>query len=272
MFQAAKASLNTILKAEPNLSNGQELVTLSILVDKSGGDGDVRDIVFIKGETDWEIGISCKHNHHALKHSRLSNDIDFGLKWLGLPVSNDYFEAIKPVFTRLATLRDETKHLDKAEQHKWTMFENKEVEIYLPVLEAFKFELLRLYEQHQEVPKLLIEYLLGRKDFYKVIAKDKERKTIVQAFNLNDTLSINYQTIRPKTKIKGLSTVLPTRIFSLDYKRGSKNTLELIMDNGWSISFRIHNASSRVEPSLKFDIQLIGIPQSVTNIEEYWED
>ncbi|WP_153047929.1 HaeIII family restriction endonuclease, partial [Streptococcus suis] len=57
MFQAAKASLNTILKAEPNLSNGQELVTLSILVDKSGGDGDVRDIVFIKGETDWEIGI-----------------------------------------------------------------------------------------------------------------------------------------------------------------------------------------------------------------------
>ncbi|HFI0635337.1 TPA: HaeIII family restriction endonuclease [Streptococcus suis] len=272
MFQAAKASLTTILKAEPNLSNGQELVTLSILVDKSGGDGDVRDIVFIKGETDWEIGISCKHNHHALKHSRLSNDIDFGLKWLGLPVSRDYFEAIKPVFTRLAMLRDETKHLDKAEQHKWTMFENKEVEIYLPVLEAFKFELLRLYEQDQDVPKLLIEYLLGRKDFYKVIAKDKERKTIVQAFNLNDTLSINYQTIRPKTKVKGLSTVLPTRIFSLDYKRGSKNTLELIMDNGWSISFRIHNASSRVEPSLKFDIQLIGIPQSVTNVEEYWED
>lgn len=44
------------------------------------------------------------------------------------------------------------------------------------------------------------------------------------------------------------------------------------MDNSWQISFRIHNASSRIEPSLKFDIQLIGIPQSVTNIEEYWEE
>ncbi|WP_374110347.1 HaeIII family restriction endonuclease [uncultured Streptococcus sp.] len=44
------------------------------------------------------------------------------------------------------------------------------------------------------------------------------------------------------------------------------------MDNGWTISFRIHNASSRIEPSLKFDIQLIGFPSAITNIEHYWED
>lgn len=46
----------------------------------------------------------------------------------------------------------------------------------------------------------------------------------------------------------------------------------MVMDNGWQISFRIHNALSRLEPSLKFDIQLIDIPQSVTNIKEYWEE
>ena len=34
-------------------------------------------------------------------------------------------------------------------------------------------------------------------------------------------------------------------------------------DNGWQFSFRIHNASTFVEPSLKFDIQLIGIPIEV---------
>lgn len=72
--------------------------------------------------------------------------------------------------------------------------------------------------------------------------------------------------------MKNLSNVLPTTIYNLDYKRGSKNTLELVMDNGWQISFRIHNALSRLEPSLKFDIQLIDIPQSVTNIKECWEE
>ncbi|MBC7813539.1 MAG: HaeIII family restriction endonuclease, partial [Burkholderiales bacterium] len=29
-------------------------------------------------------------------------------------------------------------------------------------------------------------------------------------------------------------------------------------------SFRIHNASSAVEPSLKFDINLVGLPQAAT--------
>lgn len=34
---------------------------------------------------------------------------------------------------------------------------------------------------------------------------------------------------------------------------------------------RIHNASSRVEPSLKFDVQLISFPSSVYAQVESWE-
>jgi hypothetical protein len=34
---------------------------------------------------------------------------------------------------------------------------------------------------------------------------------------------------------------------------------------------RIHNASSRVEPSLKFDVQLISFPSSVYAQVEPWE-
>jgi hypothetical protein len=33
----------------------------------------------------WEIGVSAKNNHNAVKHSRLSSDIDFG-KWLNIKV------------------------------------------------------------------------------------------------------------------------------------------------------------------------------------------
>jgi hypothetical protein len=43
------------------------------------------------------------------------------------------------------------------------------------------------------------------------------------------------------------------------------------MDNGWQLSFRIHNASTKVEPSLKFDVQFIGMPTSVLNIECKWK-
>jgi hypothetical protein len=43
------------------------------------------------------------------------------------------------------------------------------------------------------------------------------------------------------------------------------------MDNGWQISFRIHNASSKVENSLKFDIQLTGQPTDLFFIDTPWE-
>ena len=36
-----------------------------------------------------------------------------------------------------------------------------------------------------------------------------------------------------------------------------------VVDNGWQISFRIHNAKDVIETSLKFDIQIIGMPVDV---------
>lgn len=35
------------------------------------------------------------------------------------------------------------------------------------------------------------------------------------------------------------------------------------MNNDWTLSFRIHNASSRVEASLKFDIKLENSPKQL---------
>ena len=53
---------------------------------------------------------------------------------------------------------------------------------------------------------------------------------------------------------------LPTEIVSLRFKPGSTTTVEMYLNNGWQLSFRIHNASTNVEASLKFDIQIIGLP------------
>lgn len=60
-------------------------------------------------------------------------------------------------------------------------------------------------------------------------------------------------------------------LVALEFKPGSTNTVEMFLDNGWQLSFRIHSASTKVEPSLKFDVQFIGMPTSVLNIECKWK-
>lgn len=71
-------------------------------------------------------------------------------------------------------------------------------------------------------------------------------------------------------KIKIPRIKLPTRIIEFAFKENSKTTLILTMNNGWSISFRIHNASTKVEPSLKFDIQLKSKPEDIFYLNRKW--
>ena len=67
--------------------------------------------------------------------------------------------------------------------------DNKVDAIYIPLLNAFKDEILRQNSHHKKLPRLLVEYLLGKFDFYKVISLDKEKITRLQCFNLRGTLN-----------------------------------------------------------------------------------
>lgn len=108
--------------------------------------GDVRDILCIRRQNQWEIGISCKHNHSAVKHSRLSPTIDFGKSWFDIPCSQEYFNNINPLFEELRRM-SERKML-------WRELENKEERFYIPLLTAFVKELMRLdNENSREIPK-----------------------------------------------------------------------------------------------------------------------
>lgn len=104
----------------------------------------------------------------------------------------------------------------------------------------------------------MVDQLLDEFDFYKVIGFDNKRITQIQSCNLRGTL--NKQGDKKKRNIELPISTLSTRIVSLEYKSNSKNTLELYLDGGWQCSFRIHNDSTRVESSLKFDIRIIGMP------------
>lgn len=254
---SASAAINFLIDIEPRLShtiNDQDILTLEIVSDQIGQSGDVRDVLTIRTEQNWQIGVSAKNNHRAVKHSRLSMKIDFGEKWLNKPCSQAYFATIKPIFDMLREIKLKDKNT------KWTSIENMHETVYIPILQAFRTELLRLDAENPSlIAKNLVHYLIGTQDFYKII-KGK-RKIEIQAYNIKGSLNQPYEKLKPKAKIPKLK--LPSRLIEVTFKGNSNTTLIVSLDEGWQISFRIHNASSRVEPSLKFDINLISAPHTL---------
>ncbi|MDQ9148301.1 HaeIII family restriction endonuclease [Bacillus velezensis] len=254
MNKASMAGVMEILKLEPGLLNGEGLLSLAIQQDSKGQTGDVRDVLAMRGLEKWEIGLSCKKDHKAVKHSRLSASIDVGESWFGFKSTDQYFKNIIPLF----------KELDELKQKGlfWRELENKSENFYKPVLEALNNELKVLDGMYPgEIPKRLLSYLLGRHDFYKAIVDTKNKTTEIQAFNLYGTLNKIIHGNRPKLRVPQLK--LPKRFYDIHFKEGSNTTLIIVCDEGWTISARIHNASSKVESSLKLDVQIAGLPPTL---------
>ena len=229
---AAKEAVTFLWANDSRLSKADSVLMQG---DMQGRHGDPRDILIETPSS--TIGISAKHRHDALKHPRLSETIDFGRKWYDIPCSNLYWKTVRPIFSELRT-----------RSGKWSDLPNKEAAYYLPVLTAF----IREINSYAD-PKRLMRYLLGRFDFYKVI---KDNGSIVmQSFNITGTLSW------------GKTLPLPSEIVNFAMHSDSNTTAMLHMDNGWQISFRIHNARGSIEPSLKFDVRLVGSPEVLVRHE-----
>ena len=258
---SAKAAVATLFDMEPMIvEDDEDLLQLYIQPDTKGEVGDVRDIIIVRKDVRWEIGLSIKHNHFAVKHSRLGKGLDFGDRWFGVPCSLNYWEEIRPIFDYI----DQEKQANK----KWSELPSKAEDVYIPLLNAFVNEIKKANAENEGIPRKMVEYLLGQFDFYKVISIDNKNVTQIQTYNLRGTLNRASNKEQPKIIVPVSS--LPTRIVSLEFKPGSDNTVELYMDGGWQFSFRIHNASTYVESSLMFDIQIIGMPASIISINCSW--
>ena len=261
LAESAAAAVATIFDMEPMiLEQSSDILKLKIQTDNEGKAGDVRDILITRSDVQWEIGLSIKHNHFAVKHSRLAKTLDFGSKWFGIPCSDTYWKTVKPVFDYLA--------VEKCANKKWSELPSKDTTVYVPLLQAFIDEIYRSCAIDNSIPSKMVEYLLGEFDFYKIISIDRQRLTQIQSYNLHGTLNRASRVLKPKISVP--VACLPTRIVSLNFKPNSTNTVELYMDGGWQFSFRIHNASTKVETSLKFDIQIVGMPTTIISIDCKW--
>lgn len=254
LMKAANTASLEVINLESNLQNMTSELTISVAPDYYGTDGDVRDVILTKG--DWEIGVSCKHNHQALKHQRLSNKIDFGQEWAGYPVSQSYWQNVNPIFQMLNS--------HKANRVKWRELHSygvsKENDVYIPLLNSFLDEFNRLDAQYPDLATKFMEYLAGRKDFYKFVMDENNREVTIYCYNLHGDLG------------SGGFVPLPTHFIDKSWKinkdgKQSNNTLIIKMNNDWVVGLRLHSAASLVETSLKFDTQPIKIPNTLQTLK-----
>ena len=258
---SALSVVSTLFKLEPNIIDEKSgNLVLELQTDYNGKNGDVRDLLMRLKDIEWEVGISLKHNHFAVKHSRLSKNIDFCNNWFGLLSSKNYWDSIDSIFEYLQKQKDK--------KMKWSDLPNKELNVYEPILKAFTEEIIYQYNNNAAIADKFVHYLIGNKDFYKIMSVDSKRKTILQAYNINNTLNKMSENQTPTVFVPKIN--IPTKIVNLGFKLNSKNTVELHLDNGWHFSFRIHNASTLVETSLKFDIQLTGMPANIISMSFNW--
>lgn len=258
---SANAARDVVLEMEPRMEeNDDDTLFLEIQKDRIGESGDVRDIVIRRDGVEWEVGLSIKHNHTAVKHSRLAHTLDFGSEWYGIPCSNQYWQDVRPIFDLL--------NREKIKGTNWDCLANKDGTIYVPLLQAFLDEVDRVYANDPGVAFRMFEYLVGIRDYYKIVSHDSKRVTLIHTFNLHGTLN------QPShVKVSAIEVPIaeaPRVILGTRFKPGSNTTVEIYMDNGWAFSFRIHSASACVQPSLKFDVQFISTPESVHNIKCVW--
>lgn len=254
---AAVRTVQTLFVLEPNLWNQKsaaDILTIRITDDREGQSGDVRDVVFER--LTWQGGISAKNNHDAVKHSRLSNHPqhrDFGERWVQLPCSTTYFHDIYQTFRWIHGLRKSDPTI------KWKDIESVKGKLVLrPILEAFRDEILRMEKRDPTLAAKLLNYLIGIYPFYKFKKDDKNNCVVVKAFNVGGKLNEPAGTVRATHTVDRFH--LPTRIIELTFKSNSDDTLIMTMDEGWQLLFRLHSATTPLDGSLKFNIELLGNP------------
>lgn len=263
LMLAAENAANKLKDLEPRLIYPVDVlndtIVLTLQSDSAGEEGDVRDVLAIRillksKKAGWEMGLSCKHNHYALKHQRISPDINIGEKWMGHSSEPKYFEEINRIFNKIAKLSE--KGIEN-----WSQIDDKETVVYEPIMEAVKNEIERVCKSHKDACGNLLAYLIGKDDFYKIIVETSKKSVSIRGFNFNGTLNKSADNEAPKDKTKKLK--LPSRLKIIEFKEDKKNTIELTMDQGWCISMRIHNAATEIENSLKLDVQIVGLPDGL---------
>ena len=244
LARAAAAAVSHITDLEEKMLAQASGEHVRMLPDSAGQAGDPRDIVLRVGK--GVLAISAKLNNDTVKNPRLQfGNPDFAVNWgLGVEISPAYCDAVGAVARRV----DEAK---KSGLENWRELPELHGEIYAPLLLAFRDEIFRIISGESGNPdacRNFAKFMVGKPDYYKVMAYQSRNLVVVQGYNFGRTLACR----RPS---------FPSSLISATPCRGT--TLVLTFDGGWVFTMRIHNAESRITRSLKWDVKIIGHPSNL---------
>ena len=280
--RAARVAAVYLRNVEPILSSSENLYGfLRVMPDNAGTKGDVRDInLEIYSEPEsldsiTSIGISCKNNHEAVKHPRITEDPDFAKVWTNgqFSCSNSFIKNINEIFKKIDTYAKQCQ--------RWADVEDKMDTIYYPIIKLFVEEIKRLgiadenstleeQANAKEFTQAFFEYMFGIQDFYKIIKEDHSRSTKVYPYNMHGLLMSSYNGIKNTRAVQTIT--MPEEIVEVRIKPKSKTTIEIYFDQ-WIISMRLHNADSKIsKTSLKFDVQIKAQPRKVMGTILPWNN
>lgn len=280
--RAARAAVRYLRIVEPILQGNEKLYAmLRAMPDSAGIKGDVRDIdlsIYIdagRKEQISEIGISCKNNHEAVKHPRITENPDFAREWTNgkYHCGDKFLEEMQKILERIDYYA--------VKFDKWSLVEDKMDTIYYPIIKLFVTEIKRLgmaseYESEEvqenakEFTQLFFEYMFGTQDFYKFIKDDGSNSTKVYPYNMHGTLMRPFGEYKNKQAVQMIT--MPNEIVEVRVKPKSKTTMEIYFDQ-WIISMRLHNADTKItRTSLKFDVQIKAQPRKVMGTILPWNN
>lgn len=247
MLNAASKLIRRLCALEPWLKNNSNLTVEHVKTVASTYD--VVDVYLHINKN--KVGISCKSNHDASRHSRISPSIDVANIWLGLNTNYEYMDNIGKIFTNFKNYCQK----NNIKLYNQLTAKQKDELLYSPITQSFENLLKQSIENNPEALRHMIYYLIGNNDFYKAIANFRNKILTIKGFNLRGDLNT------------GEVLPLPTKCLEITRPMGSKskshNYVQVNCDNNWCIKMRIHNASSRIENSLKWDVQLENIPSNI---------
>lgn len=280
--RAARVAAMYLRMVEPILTANERVYgVLRAMPDSAGTKGDVRDIdlEIFKDKTHnnliADIGISCKNNHEAVKHPRITEEPDFAKVWTDgqFACSDAFVEEMKSIF----------KIIDKYAEiyKKWSAVDDKMDTIYYPIIRLFVKEIKRLgianendsmerKEGAKQFTKAFFEYMFGTQDFYKFIKEDGSKSTKVYPYNMHGSLMRPFNGSRNMQAVQTIT--MPEEIVEVRIKPKSKTTIEIYFDQ-WIISMRLHNADTNItRTSLKFDVQIKAQPRKVMGTILPWNN
>lgn len=278
--RAARVAVQYLRMVEPILKENENTFgVLRAMPDSAGIKGDVRDIDFTVFE-DIEhtklindIGISCKNNHEAVKHPRITEDPDFANEWTNgkFHCSQEFLNEMDPILCKI------DEYAMKYE--KWSAVADKMDTIYYPIIKLFVKEIKRLgivkesanekkREDAKQFTRLFFEYMFGTQDFYKFIKDDNSNATKVYPYNMHGLLMCPFNGNKNEQAVQTIN--MPEEIVEVRIKPKSKTTIEIYFDQ-WIITMRLHNADTKItRTSLKFDVQIKAQPRKVMGIVLPW--